>query len=234
VCRLGVEAGRFQGVAKSWLVNFHEGQALGLQVFGDRAVQLRDVGAFVQRGAVQFPRDDRLRVGRQRREAALVGKHPEPVPHVAGHRDVFLHFVQFGDFDQGQRVFLALGNLGLQRRVDLGEVDADGGGAERLEHAGPQRRDWHADLKPLQIGRGGDRVSGAGDLAEAVVPHIVHGSQAALVDLRPDIGAEPAVHRLPHRIVVIESEAHAVDRRLRHQGGQDQAGQGEEVHRAGA
>jgi hypothetical protein len=77
-------------------------------------------------------------------------------------------------------------------------------------------------------------VGGTGDLAEAVVPHLVHGGQAALVDLGADIDAQLAVHRLPDGVVVLEGEADAVDRRGGHQGGQDQAGQGEEVDRAGA
>jgi hypothetical protein len=44
---------------------------------------------------------------------------------VAGERDVFLHLVEFAEVDERKRIFLALDDLGLQRGIDLAEIDAD-------------------------------------------------------------------------------------------------------------
>ena len=77
-------------------------------------------------------------------------------------------------------------------------------------------------------------MGGAGDLAEAVVPHPVERGQPAVVDLGPDEAAELAVHRLPDGIVILECEADAVDRGDRHEGRQNKARQRKQVDRAGA
>jgi hypothetical protein len=55
-----------------------------------------------------------------------------------------------------------------------------------------------------------------------------------LLDGAAHIGAERAVHGGPDLVVVLEGEADAVDRRRRHIGGEDQAGQVEHLDRAGA
>ena len=138
-------------------------------------VQLGDVLALLDGGVVDVLGDD----GRAGRPAApfpgaAVGQEPEAVPHVVGQRAVFLHLVQLGGRDDRQRVLLALDDLGLQRRIDLAEIDRGGRGVERLEHRGPQRRHRHADLEALEVVRPVDRLGRRRDLAEAVVPDLVH------------------------------------------------------------
>ena len=120
-----------------------------------------------------------------------------------GERAVFLHLEQLGEIDDRERVLLALGHLGLQRRIDLVEVDAGRRGAERLEHRGPQRADGHAeDLEALEVVGPVDRMRARGDLAVAVVPHVVERGQPGLGDRGAHRSAERAVHRGPHLAVV--------------------------------
>jgi hypothetical protein len=69
---------------------------------------------------------------------------------------------------------------------------------------------------------------------EAVIPHLVHGHEIGLGDFAAHEGAEFAVHRLPHRVVIREGEADAVDGSGRNQGREDQARQCEEFDAAGA
>jgi hypothetical protein len=168
------------------------------------------------------------------RACAAVHQEPEAVPHVVGHRAVFLDLIELRRRDQRQRILLALHDLGLQRRIDLAEIDRSGRGVERLEHRGPQRRHRHADLEALEIIRAGDRLGRRGGLAEAVVPDLVHDLEAGLLDFAAHIAAEIAVHGLPDRGIIRECEADAVDRGGRHQRRQDQAGQREELHATGA
>ena len=164
---------------------------------------------------------------------AAVHQEPEAVPHVVGHRAVFLHLVQLCRRDQRQRIFLALDDLGLQRRIDFAEIDRGGRGVERLEHRGPQRRHRHADLEALVVVGAVDRLGRGRGLTKPVVPDLVHHLEPGLVDLAAHIGAEIAVHGLPDRRVIREREADAVDRGRRHQRRQDQAGQREELDAAG-
>ena len=69
-------------------------------------------------------RDDRLDVGRQASPGAAVGDEPEAVPDVVGERAVLLHLVELGHLDDRQRVLLRVDDLGLQRRIDLAELQA--------------------------------------------------------------------------------------------------------------
>ena len=122
-----------------------------------------------------------LHVLRQLLPGAAVGQEPEAVPHVVGQRAVLLHLVELCGRDDRQRIFLALDDLGLQRGIDLAEIDRGGGGVERLEHRGPERRHRHADLEAL-VDRpapliGLRRRCG---LAESVVPDLVHDHEAGL------------------------------------------------------
>ena len=55
-----------------------------------------------------------------------IGQEPETIPHVIGHREIFLHFVQFAGLDNRQRIFLPFNHFGLQGRIDFREVDAGG------------------------------------------------------------------------------------------------------------
>ena len=59
-----------------------------------------------------------------------------------------------------------------------------------------------------------------------------HRHDRRLGDLRADIGAEIAVHRLPHRVVVGEGEARVHDARGRHERGEDRGRQVEELDAA--
>jgi hypothetical protein len=77
-----------------------------------------------------------------------------------------------------------------------------------------------------------DRLGGCRDLPIPVVVHLLEGVETRLGDLAAHVGAKLAVHTLPDGIVVLPCEADAVDRGSRHDGGEDQPGQREEVDRA--
>ena len=151
---------------------------------------------------------------------------------MVGHGAELLHLVELRRLDDGERIFLAFDHLGLQRGIDLGEVDAGGRRAEGLVHRSPQRAHRNADLEACQILGRDDGLAARCRLAETVIPDFIHGDETRLADLAAHIGAEVAVHRLPHRVVVGEGKADAVDRGDRHQRRQDQARQGEELDRA--
>jgi hypothetical protein len=73
------------------------------------------------------------------------GGHPVPervaeqhdVLHhaVLGHHHVLLHLVEFHRRDGVERIFLPVDQAGLQRGVELGEVDRDRGRARRQRTA---------------------------------------------------------------------------------------------------
>ena len=109
-----------------------------------------------------------------------------------------------------------------------------GARAERLEQGYPDRADRHPDLEAAEVGRRVDGLAARGDLAEAVVPHLLHGQQADLLDLRANEGAEIAVHRRPHDVVVLEGEADAVDAGCRHHVGEHESRLRVELERATA
>ena len=178
--------------------------------------------------------DDRLNLLGQTVPAAAVGENPLAVPHVAGHRAIFLHFVEFGDVDDGERIFLAFDHLGLQCRIDLGKINAGRCCAKRLEHRGPQRADRHADLEALQVVSRVDRLGRGGDVAVAVVENPVEGVQVDLGHGGADEGAEFTVHRRPHGLIILERKRQTIDAGQRHQGLQDQAGQRKNINRARA
>ncbi len=149
---------------------------------------------------------------------------------------VFLHLVELRGVDDGERVLLAVDDMGLQRRIDLVEVDARAARRRGLRTArstagSPAR----AVFMPFRSSGADDRLRARGDLAEAVVPDALHRDQPALARSRArTIRAERAVHGRPDLPVVLEREADAVDRGRRHQRRQDQPGQGEKLDRAGA
>lgn len=143
-------------------------------------------------------------------------------------RAALLHLVELGDLDDRQRVLLRVDHLGLQRRIDLGELQAGRGCAERLEHRDRERRDRHADLERGHVGRLLDRLARGRHLAKAVIPHLLEGVEVDLLDRRPDMRADRPVHRLPDLVVIGEGEADRVDRRDRHQSRDHQRGGGEE------
>lgn len=149
-------------------------------------------------------------------------------------RAVLLHFVQLGDLDDGQRVFLGVDHLGLQRGIDFAELQAGRRGAQALEHGDGQRAHRHADLEAVHVGGGLHRRLAAGGLAKAVVPHLLEGVEAALRDGGAHVRAQRAVHGVPDLVVVLEGEAHGVDRRHRHQRGDDQRRRREEIDAARA
>ena len=229
-----VEAGGAELVAERRGLDVVEGQALGLQAAADVDVELGKVGALVHGALVHLAGDDLLQVLGELFEGALVGEEPVTVPHVVGHAAVLLDFVEFGGVDDAEGVFLAVDDVGLQRGVDFAQVDAGGAGAEGGEHAGPEGADGDAQLGALEVVGGDDRVGAGGDLAEAVVPDLVEGVDAALFDLGADEATEFAVHGGPDLVVILEGEADAVDGGRRNQGGQDEARQGEELDGPGA
>ena len=147
---------------------------------------------------------------------------------------VFLHLIEFEQVDERERVLLALDDLGLQRRIDLVDIDAGRRGAERFEHGGPKRAHRHADLESFDVVGRIDRMSAAGDLPVAIIPHVVEGMEARLRDGATHEGAERAVHGWPHLAIVLECEADAIYRGHRHIGCEDQPGEIEYLDGAGA
>src|SRR5689334_18813175 len=103
------------------------------------------------------------------RTQAPVDQEVVAVPHMVGERAVLLHLEQLRERDQRQRVLLPVDDLGLQRGVDLVEVDTGGCCPEALEQGGPHRADGDADLEALEVVGRVDRMRAARDLAEAVV-----------------------------------------------------------------
>ena len=69
-------------------------------------------------------------------------------------------------------------------------------------------------------------------MAEAVVPGLGDRHDRRLGDLRPDVGAELAIHGFPHRIVVRKDEPQIHDAGGRDERGEDQRGQVEELDAA--
>src|SRR5664280_1308641 len=231
---LGVEAGLPHAVAKSLGLRRVEGQALCCEILLQAGVERGDVDALLHAGGVDVAGDDQAQVFGQALPGLAVGEEPEAVPHVVGHRAVLLHFVELGRGDDGERVFLAVDDLRLQRAVDLAEIDRCRRGVEGLEHRGPQRRDRDADLEALQIVGRLDRLGRRRDLAKAVVPDALHRDQVRLGDLPAHVGAEVAVEGLPHGVVVAEREADAGDGRSRDERGEDEPREREELDAAGA
>ena len=179
-----------------------EDHAFFCQFLLQAGVHCCDVSALFHARFVDVFRNNLTQVGGQAFPGALVGEEPETVPHVVGQGAVFLNFIQFGRSDDRQGVFLAVHHLGLQRGIDLAEVYGGWRGVECLEHGGPERRDRHADLEALEIGRRLDRLGGGGHLAETVVPDLVHGDQVGLGDLSAYKGAQIAVQCFPHIRIV--------------------------------
>src|SRR5215469_5127193 len=91
---LGVEAGTAQRGAEFFGVGRVESHAL----LGQRALQRCVKGAYVLalklRRRIEVELDDLLQVLRYRGPDAAIGERPEPVPHVVGQRDEFLHLVE--------------------------------------------------------------------------------------------------------------------------------------------
>src|SRR5271157_5350192 len=229
-----VEAGLAQGVAEAVAVDVIELQTLARQVLPQRVAELGYVGALLEARLVELRRHDLLDVRRQVGPRAAIAEDPVAVPHVAGHAAELLHLVQPRGGDDGQRVLLAFDDLGLQRRIDLVEVDQRRPGAEQREQRGEDRRVRDADLEPLQVVGLGDRMGGRGDLAEPVVLHLGDRDDAAFRDLSADVVAELAVHRLPDGVVVLEREADVGNAACRHQRRQDRGRQVEEIDPAAA
>src|SRR5471030_180843 len=144
---LFVEAGALQLGTERRRVGLDELHALALQRLGDGVVHLGEVLALGDGRGVELRLDDLAQVGGQRLPRLLVGQEPEAVPHVVGDGAILLHLVELGRVDQRQRILLAVDHVGLQRGVDLAEVDRGWRCAEGLEQAGPQRRHRNADLE---------------------------------------------------------------------------------------
>src|ERR1700760_2694034 len=86
-----------------------------------------------------------------------------------------------------------------------------GGGIERLEHRGPQRRYGHTDLEAFVVAGASDRLGRGRGLAEAVVPNLLERNDVGLGYFLPNVGAEIAVHGLPDRGIIRERKTHSID-----------------------
>jgi hypothetical protein len=153
---------------------------------------------------------------------------------VIGERAIFLDLVELCGLDQREWIFLAVGNLGLQRGIGFAERDADRRGTEGGKHRDPQRHHRHADLEVREVLRRLDRARARGDLAEAVVPHRLEGRETDLLDIAADVFSDFAIHRRPHLVVAGEGETDAGQRRGRDQRRHHSAGHGRELQRARA
>ena len=151
-----VEGGLGERGAECGFVDLDELHAFRRQIGAQQLGKRHRVGALVVRGLVELAGDNLLNVRRQPREGAAVGEDEVGVPHVAGEAAIFLHLIELGRSDDGQRILLALNNSGLQRRIELVEVDRRRTGAERLEEAGQDRGRGHPHLEPLEIIGGAD------------------------------------------------------------------------------
>ena len=80
----------------------------------------------IDRGSIDLVGNDLLQISRQERERALVAKDPIAVPDVAGKAAALLYLVEASGGDDRERVFLPFDDLGLQRRVELIEIDRRG------------------------------------------------------------------------------------------------------------
>src|SRR5271168_2515858 len=138
-----------------------------------------------------------------------------------GHADVFLHLVEFGFVDKLQRVFLTIDDPGLQRAVDLAEVERDGRSAEALEQGNQGWSHRQADLHAGQVIGSDDRLDAGGDVAETVVEGFLESEQALLLHLASQPGTGVAVDRGPVRTIFGEREAYAQDAKGRVARGQD-------------
>ena len=197
-------------------------------------VDFGHVGAAVACRLFDVPRDERLDFVGERLPAPSVHEEPVAVPHMTRQRQMVLDFVELARLDHGEGIFLPVDDLGLERGVHFGEIQADGSGAERAEQRSPCRADGDADLEAEQILGRLDPPRTGGDLAEAGIPDRISDREPALLDLRADMRAEISVHGGPDRLVVLPREGDAVNRGDRHQGGEDERGNSGEIDRAGA
>src|SRR4051812_28794932 len=170
---LAVEASVAQLGAEAVRCRLAEAQSLGFQVGLDGFVEGLDVIALLHAGVVDGVGDDGLDVAGQRFPGPAVGDEPETVPDVIADGAVFLHLVEFCDLNDRQRVFLRIDDAGLQRRIDLAELQAGRRRPQRLEHRNAERRDRDADFQSFHVLGAFDRLVAAGDLAEAVVPDLL-------------------------------------------------------------
>ena len=148
-----VEARGLQLFAERFLIDLNELHALARQIGLERLALLQDVGALIDRGLVEIFCDDVAHVGGQPVPYLGVGQEPEAIPHMVGLGEILLHFVQFGEVNDRERILLAFSDLSLQRRIDFGKIDRHRSRVERLEHRRPQRARWDADLEALEVVR---------------------------------------------------------------------------------
>ena len=90
---------------------------------------------------------DLLQIGRQLLPRRDVERGVEAGPDVVGQAAILLHLEQLGGVDQHQRVFLPVHDAGLQRAVDLVEIDRGRRGAEMAKQRDQIGRDRQADLE---------------------------------------------------------------------------------------
>src|SRR5574337_283387 len=231
---VGIEGGLRKGAAEGLAVHVDDGEALGFQIVPQRSGQLGDVGTLLRARTVEFLLYDGAQIVRQFLPGAAVAEDPIAVPDVAGQTDGLLHLVELRRGDDGQGVFLALDNLGLQGGIQFVEVDGCRARAQRREQRGEHGGLGYADLESLQVLRLADLPAGGRHMAEAVVPDLAHRHQPGLADLGPDEAAEFAVHGLPHRVVVREGKTRVDDAGGSGQGGEHRGGLVEELHAATA
>ncbi len=99
-------------------------------------IEHRDIAVPAKRRCIRVLRRYPLRIGWQRRPGAAVAEHPEPILDVVGEGAECLHLLELGSRDDGERLLLPVDHAGLQRGIDLGEIDAGRRQAEGLGERG--------------------------------------------------------------------------------------------------
>src|SRR3984885_11077812 len=229
-----VEASLLQDVAEWRRVRIVEGDAFLLQRARQVVIELGHRVALPDGAFVEACRDLRLDVVRHAAPGAVARHDPGAIPDVVGPRTEFLNLVELGRLGNDQRVFLSVDNAGLQRRVDIGKIDAGRRGAKRLEQGHVDLADRNANLETFQIGRIPDRFLAGGDLPKAVVPDFFERIELRLLETLANERAELAVHRGPDSIGILESEARSIDGGDRYQRREDQSAGGKEIDGSGA
>ena len=119
-----VEPSLAERLAEGGPVGIRELKPLSLKLRLQGVAEVLDIRALKQRGIIDVAADDLLEIGGQALPSAPVAEKPVPVSHVIGERAVFLHLIELCCIDGDKRIFLPINDVGLQRRIDLCEIDA--------------------------------------------------------------------------------------------------------------
>jgi len=134
-------------------------------------------------------------------------------PDLIGHAAIVLYLVELCRVDQDQRIFLPVDQPGLQRAVNLAEIDRGRRRPEMLKQRDEQGCDRQADLNALEVVGHVNRFGLHRDFAEPVIERLVHAVEADRLGQAAAIGAQITVHRFPRHVVIGKGEANPEDRR---------------------